>query len=144
VDPEPSGRPVVEVTMLLADAAQVADGKLYVLGGGLTTIGPDPQPMAIALLLQVPWDRTNIPHEWRLDLVDEDGRPVDGGGRPVAVGGRFEAGRPAGVRPGTALTVPLAIGFGGLPVTPGQRYRWQLAVDGVTRPSWQVPFTVRG
>src|SRR5690606_2892486 len=33
VDPGPD----VEVTMLLADAAQVADGKLYVLGGGLSS-----------------------------------------------------------------------------------------------------------
>ncbi len=134
----------VDVTMLLADAAQVAEGKLYVLGGGITSIGPDPQPLAIALLLSVPWDRANIPHDWRLDLVDEDGRSVEVGGHPVAVAGRFEAGRPAGVRPGTALTVPVAIGFNGLPVQAGRRYRWQLAIDGTTRPSWQVAFTVRG
>ncbi|MCU0272467.1 MAG: hypothetical protein MUE34_04465 [Acidimicrobiales bacterium] len=134
----------VDVTMLLADAAQVADGKLYVLGGGITSIGPDPQPLAIALLLAVPWDRANIPHDWRLDLVDEDGRSVEVGGHPVAVAGRFEAGRPAGVRPGTPLTVPVAIGFNGLPVQAGRRYRWQLAIDGTSRPSWQVAFTVRG
>jgi hypothetical protein len=35
---------VVKVTMLLADAAQAVDGKLYILGGGWTITGPDPIP----------------------------------------------------------------------------------------------------
>src|SRR5690606_8928900 len=139
VDPGPD----VEVTMLLADAAQVADGKLYVLGGGLSSVAAGGQPMAIALLLEVPWDRANIPYHWRLDLVDEDGQLVTVRGRPVAVSGRFEAGRPAGVRPGTPLTVPLAIGFPALPVAAGRRYRWQLTIDGRSRSGWQAAFTVR-
>ena len=42
-------RPAVRVTMLLADAAQVADGKLYILGGGITAMGPRPQPIGIAI-----------------------------------------------------------------------------------------------
>ena len=98
-DPTPLA-PALDVTMLLADAAQVADGKLYLLGGGLSVLSPRPQPVAVALLISVPWDRANIAHQWRLDLIDEDGRPVTAGDRPVAVGGRFEAGRPAGLRPG--------------------------------------------
>ena len=135
--------PNVDVTLLLCDAAQVADGKLYVLGGGLTSIGASPQPVAIALLLAVPWDRANIPHQWRIELIDEDGQPVVANNAPIAVGGRFEAGRPAGVRPGTPLTVPLAIGFSALPVVAGRRYLWQLSIDGQTRTAWQSAFTVR-
>ena len=49
--------PVVEelsVTMLLADAAQVADGRLSVLGGGIAVLPPTPQPMALALIVTVP------------------------------------------------------------------------------------------
>ena len=45
--------------MLLADSAQVADRKLYVLGGGLSVIGPRPQPMGVAIRIEVPWDRAN-------------------------------------------------------------------------------------
>ena len=39
--------------MMLCDAAQVADGKLYVLGGGWSLIGPDPMPSAIAMKIDV-------------------------------------------------------------------------------------------
>ena len=34
--PAPASPPTLRVTMLLADSAQVADRKLYVLGGGLS------------------------------------------------------------------------------------------------------------
>ena len=47
--------PDVKVTMLLCDAAQVADGKLFVLGGGWSLTGPDPMPSAIALKIDVGW-----------------------------------------------------------------------------------------
>ena len=73
--PAPASPPTLRVTMLLADSAQVADRKLYVLGGGLSVIGPRPQPMGVAIRIEVPWDRANTPHQWRLDLLDEDGAP---------------------------------------------------------------------
>ena len=62
--------------MLLADAAQAVGGKLYVLGGGWSVIGPGPATMAIAMKIDVPWDQTNLRHHWILDLVDEDGQPA--------------------------------------------------------------------
>lgn len=135
--------PLVEVTMLLADSAQVADGKLYILGGGLGVIGPRPQPLGIALRIAVPWDRANIGHEWRLELLDEDGHPVKANDRAIVVGGRFEAGRPAGLKPGTPLAVPLAINFATLPLLPGSRYDWQLTIDEQTSPGWRAGFFVR-
>ena len=55
--PAPASPPTLRVTMLLADSAQVADRKLYVLGGGLSVIGPRPQPMGVAIRIEVPWDR---------------------------------------------------------------------------------------
>ena len=57
------GSALVDVTLLLADAAQVVDGKLYVLGGGLQLLGPRPQPVSIGLLIHVPWDRANTRHD---------------------------------------------------------------------------------
>jgi len=135
--------PTVRVTMLLADSAQVADGKLYILGGGITAMGPRPQPVGVAIRIEVPWDRANVPHAWRLDLLDEDGHPLMVREKPLVVHGRFEAGRPAGLKPGTPLSVPLAINFPAVPVTPGKSYTWQLSIDGRTHVDWRQSFHVR-
>lgn len=129
--------------MLLADSAQVADRKLYVLGGGLSAIGPRPQPMGVAIRIEVPWDRANRSHAWSLELRDEDGQPVVMNDRALVVQGRFEAGRPTGMRAGTPLSVPLAIMFPALPVQPGRSYTWRLVIDEVSQLDWQQSFHVR-
>jgi hypothetical protein len=134
--------PLVDAVMLLADSAQVADGKLYVLGAGIQVVGPQPQPAALGLLIHVPWDRANTTHDWKIELLDEDGLPVLHNDMPVIVAGQFEAGRPAGWPAGTPLLVPLAINFSALPVQPGRRYTWRLAVNDTTEPSWRVSFSV--
>jgi hypothetical protein len=135
--------PLVKVTLLLADSAQVADSRLYILGGGVTEIGPGPQPLAIAMLIEVPWDRANISHDWSIELLDEDGTPVLFDEQPVMVGGQFEAGRPAGLAPGTSMTVPMAINFTALPIEVGRRYEWRLAINNTAEPEWTLPFRVR-
>ena len=56
----------MKVTILLADAAEAVNGKLYVLGGGWSITGPDPSPMALAIKIEVPWDQSNQPHVCRL------------------------------------------------------------------------------
>jgi len=135
--------PALRVTMLLADSVQVADRKLYVLGGGLSAIGPRPQPLAVAIRLEVPWDRANLRHVWQLELLDEDGGAVTVRDRPLVVNGHFEAGRPAGLRPGTPLSVPLAINFPSLPCKQGCSYTWQLTIDDATHVDWRQSFHVR-
>jgi hypothetical protein len=137
------GAPSYRVTMLLADSAQVADRKLYVLGGGISVLPARPTPMAIAMLIQCPWDQANLRHSWTLELLDEDFSPVIVGERAVVVKGEFEAGRPAGVTPGVSLDVPLAINFSAMPLTAGSRYTWRLAIDDDTEPEWRVSFSVR-
>ena len=113
----------MKVTMLLADFAQVADGKLNVIGAGWSITGPQPSPFAVALLFDVPWDQANENHEFRLDLLDADGQPVyidtEEGEQPLFVEGGFEVGRPPGVRRGTHLTVPVALNLGPQPLPPG-------------------------
>ena len=61
--------------MLLADSAQVADGKLYILGGGWSVTGPDPTPSAVAMKVGVDWHEFNTEHHWELFLEDADGQP---------------------------------------------------------------------
>jgi hypothetical protein len=138
----------VKVTMMLADAAQAVDGKLYILGGGWSITGPEPSASAIAAYIQVPWDRTNVQHEFRFELVDSDGQPVvaetpEGIEEPVAIEGAFEVGRPVGVTPGTPIDVPLAINIGPLVLPPGGRYEWRLTVDGETSGDWRLAFSTR-
>ena len=77
--PTPDADPrvaAVNVTMLLADSAQVADGKLYILGGGWSLTVPDPSPSAVAIKLEVGWNETGREHHWELFLEDADGAPV--------------------------------------------------------------------
>ena len=105
----PAGGPALRVTMLLADSAQVADGKLYLLGGGITAIGPRPQPLGVAIRIEVPWDRANVPHQWRIDLLDEDGHPFTVRDKPLVVHGRLEARRPASKPPWTTIGVSLTV-----------------------------------
>jgi hypothetical protein len=133
--------------MLLCDFAQVADGKLYVIGGGWSIAGPGPTQMAVALKFDVPWDRTNHPITIQLRLTGEDGEPVmqpgPMGEQPVQIEGEFEVGRPPGLKPGTPIDVPLAINLGMLTLPPGQRYSWELTVDKETRDDWHLSFMTR-
>lgn len=129
---------------MMADAVQVSDGKLFILGGGLAVIGPRPQQISVAVRIAVPWDQANVRHDWRLDLMDEDGHPVPVRDKPVSIAGRFEAGRPAGAAPGTQLWVPLGINFGAVPLPTGRRYTWQLFINDATSETWTAQFSVRG
>lgn len=136
----------MRVTMMLADHAQVAEGKLFISGGGWNLNGPGPITSALALLFYIPWDRTNRKTSFTLRLVDSDGRPVTQvgplGEQPVQMGGQFEVGRPAGVTPGSEINVPIAINTV-LQLAPGQRFTWLLEVDGHSEDDWRVEFSTR-
>jgi hypothetical protein len=136
--------------MMLADSAQEVGGKLYILGGGWSITGPDPVPMAIALKLEVPWDRTNEQHSLLLELLDDDGNAVlvdgpeeHGEQVPLQVTGEFEAGRPPGIKPGTPIDSALAVNFGPLALEAGRRYQWRLSIDGETDEDWALGFSTR-
>lgn len=133
----------MRVNMMLADAAQSMGGKLFVLGGGLSVVGPNPQPLALAIYISVPWDQANIAREWTVRIIDEDGRKVGPEDKPVEVTGRFEAGRPPGLRAGTPLGVALAISFNGIPLKPGTGYSFIFDIEGETHPEWRCPLYVK-
>ncbi len=135
----------MRVTLLLSDSAQVAGDKLYVLGGGWSFTGPQVGPMALAVLVQVDWHEANRPLPFVLELVDPDGAPVLLGeeNQPVRVEGQVEVGRPPGHPEGTAINVPLALGFGSLPLEPGRRFVWRFEIAGQSQPDWQVAFNTR-
>jgi len=111
--------------MILCDSAQVADGKLYILGGGWSLTGPDPAPSAIAMKLEIDWNEADSPHHWELYLEDADGHPV-------LVPG-----------PDSPIDLPLAVSVGPLPLEAGTRYAWRLVMDGEGSPDWALSFTTR-
>jgi hypothetical protein len=137
----------MKLTMLLADAVQAVNGKLYILGGGWSITGPAPTPSAIAIKVDVPWDEANRKHHFRLALVDADGQAVSVPGPiqdiPVEVTGEFEAGRPPGLKPGSPLDVVLALNIGPLQLQPDSRYVWRCWIDDQTREDWAVSFSTR-
>jgi len=134
----------MKVTMMLADSAQAAEGKLYILGGGWAITGPAPMPHAIALIIQTPWDRANEKHTFSLDLVNADGDAfLDETGTKVSVGGEFESGRPAGTKRGSWLETNFAINIPPLPFQPAETYEWRLTVNNESKEDWRLPFTTR-
>ena len=134
----------MKITLLLADFARVANGKLDVIGGGWSMMSAQgPFGFFVAALFQIPRDQTNTKHTFRLELLDADGQGVptpDGG--TIRAEGEFEAGRPAGLHPGTPVDAPLVVPFGPLELEDG-RYEIRLTIDGETKEDWFVAFTVR-
>lgn len=134
---------LISVQMILCDAAQVADGKLYIIGGGWNMTESANPIMAIAILVTVPWSMTNRKFRWSLELMDEDGNNVMAGEteRPVMFEGGFEVGRPPGLKPGVSFNLPLALNSIGTPLQPDRAYRWELKIDG--NPEADVTFYTR-
>jgi hypothetical protein len=139
---------MLKVTMLLCDHADVANGKLYINGGGWTITGPAPRPAAIALDIKVPWDEREDKHEFVLDLLDTDGQPVLGptpqqGLQPIRAEVEFQLHGPFDVKPGVPLDAPLAIPLPPIPLAPGSRFEWRLTVNRHTEEDWTLPFSTR-
>jgi len=132
----------MEVTMLLCDHAQVANEKLYVLGGGWKQVGvaDTPFPCALAVLLEIDWNATNEKHELHMQLLDDDGNPVEiSEVGPVGAQAQFEVGRPPGVKPGTSLNQPMVFKFDGIAL-PAGGYVFEMSIDGTVLA--RTPFRV--
>ena|SRR5215211_5515696 len=94
--------------IILADHAEVINGKLYTMGGGWETLTvnalPAPQHFAIAASYLVSWNETNQRHTVTIELMDEDGKSF------VRVDGELEVGRPPGIPLGHTQRLMLAVG----------------------------------
>jgi len=136
----------MRVTMMLADYAQVADGKLFISGGGWSMAAPGPSPCSVAAIFHVPWQETEQKIVFSLRLIDEDGhavmQPGAQDGLPVQVNGHFEARRPVNFGPGDEVSVPMSFNIV-LHLEPSTRYSWVLDVDGHTDDSWRLSFGTR-
>jgi hypothetical protein len=137
----------MNVTMLLADSAQVAEGKLYILGGGWSLSGPEPVPSAVAIKVEVDVHEFERIHHWELFLEDADGGLVQfespEGPQTIEIRGDFSATAPEGVPAGTPVDVPIAVNLGPIPLTPNSRFTWRLVIDGESLTGATASFTTR-
>ena len=138
---------IVKVTMMLADSAQVADGKLYILGGGWSLMGPEMVPSALVIKLDLDWHETDRTFHWEIFLEDADGGPVlfEGpeGLEAIEIRGELSAARPEGAMEGITVDVPMAINMSAMPLQPSARYSWKLLIDGAPIEGGVIGFSTR-
>ncbi len=122
----------IELTsLLLAESAQVSDGKLFVMGGGFDCLRgrlPTGLDASVAMILNVPWPLLEVPYHLQLELADADGA-VAGGFRLRA---ELESTPPSGWREGSPLTVPLVFPVRAELGAPG-RYAVRCLIEGEER-----------
>jgi hypothetical protein len=111
---------------LLADAAQVADGKLYILGGGWERLATPHLPLSrsfdLAVRVIVPWIETNRPLQFTVQLETEDGVPLlDPPVKPVVT-----VGRPVHLREGSEQAVPFVLKVANVHLNEPGRYVFTL------------------
>lgn len=130
--------------MMLADHAEVADGKLFINGGGWNVMAA-PIPFALAISIEFPWNEAGVEHSFTLDLFDDQGpvevpTPADGD-KPLRIEGRFPLAPALGVKRGSRLKTHLAINLSPPPpLQPGWSYEWRLEVDGQAHEDWRLGF----
>ena len=132
----------MELDALLCDHAEVAEGKLFINGGGIERMDvpaqvPPPYmaTFAVAGTVSVPWTSTNTEHALRFRFITEDGNNPElphGVIGPEGIHGemRFNVGRPPQATSGQEQLVPFAFNFQGLPLMLLGRYLIELSVDG--------------
>lgn len=96
---------------MLADAAQVQSGKLFVLGGGFDTISVRQLPathrsVSLAMIAEVGPDERQQDLELVVQLVDEDGAEIG-----VVAKGKLRVGAPPNLPPGSPSIVPIVSPF---------------------------------
>lgn len=127
---------------LLADYAEVVNGKLYLMGGGWDTTTAAQLPaavrMAIAVGVRIGWNETDVQFPVLMTIEDDDGREY------VRIQGVVSATRAPGATPGStqlsqvAANVPLQ-----LPALGG--YRVHIVVgEGEQEEERNLPFRVQG
>lgn len=132
--------------LTLADFAQVHAGKLNIVGGAISMLGPGPVAMAVAIQINVDWaDRSKRKH-LRVSLYDADDKPVSLptplGDVPVEVAADYEVAPPPGSPQATELPFAFAFHVAGVPLPPGS-YKWLLYLDNAETHAAKVSFAVR-
>lgn len=121
--------------LILADAAEAVNGKLYILGAGWDQITAASFPLlhpvlAVAMRLRCSWNDTNQPYDFELDVLDEDGVSILPA-PPGPIRGQIRMGRPPTMVPGDDQVLPLAMTVGNLQFQRPGAYIVVLRVQGL-------------
>lgn len=148
------------LSILMADYASMgADGKLNVIGGGVSALGYDPLAgitSRFTVIASVHIPGHILPEEGSIEIaLYRDDRLVEmeqpGGAQPLRIGQsvRLEKPNHAGVtvrnRDRLVSSHHMVIDFSnGLPLSPDSLYEWRLKIDMDEAHSTRFPFTVLG
>ncbi len=116
-------------TAMLADAASVERGKLFIHGGGWDTIDvaavPSTHPtMALVLIFRIEYDEALADIPIVIELLDEDDKPLD-----LRLEGKINAGHPPRLRRGMPTFHPLALTFNMLAFERAGGYRFKVTSE---------------
>lgn len=135
--------------MMHADAAQAFGGRLYVLGGGWSEMGPAAAPFALVIKIEVPFEQIGKLLKFHVTLVTEEGKPIalpvppGEPARNLEFGGEFEVPRPPGHPDGGWLSLPLVINFAPMMLPPGKRFEWVLRINDQENEHWRLALNSR-
>ena len=134
----------ITAVAMLCDYAQIADGKLNIMGGGWGYLWATEEPaewgLILAVNLSVPWAKTNQDIVVTTRLYTEDHEAVvNAEGEEIFAEGNLRVGRPPDARPGIPIIVPFFLPFAGLSLNFGG-YVWEISAG--TNVITRVPFQV--
>jgi hypothetical protein len=114
---------------MLADAAQVQGGKLFVLGGGFDTIRARSFPavhraISLAMVAEIDPDERHRDLEIVISLIDEDGHPLG-----IEAKGKLRVGAPATLPPGSSSIVPIVSPFANIEFPEPKGYAFVISFE---------------
>jgi hypothetical protein len=136
----------VNVQLIVADHAAVAEGKLFINGGGWNSVNlmqiPSPIGFSVALIISVPWAQAEQNHTLAVELQGPRGELMalgaDQVGDPVTeIRGNFSVGRPPHVVPGEDIVIPVALAVATNIMEAGP-YRLVVLVDDIPEADWSI------
>lgn len=139
----PSG---FKIDAVICDSSVVAEGKLYVQGGGWDNLGSPVFPfiqsrISLAAVVAVPYIETNKNHVLEIHLEHEDGQKMplapqvvtqDGAAThtPTTIKAQFTFGRPATLPAGDSQMMPIAVNLDQLRFESPGAYSFVLSING--------------
>jgi hypothetical protein len=132
----------VQIDAILCNHAEAVNNLLYIAGGGIEIAFAQPGSpppymcnLGIGIMVTVPWSQTNQQHIVDVELISEDGQPVQvpvapDVTQPLHARLAFNVGRPAGLTVGDDQHVCLAANLPGLPMPSLGKYEFIIRVDG--------------
>jgi hypothetical protein len=136
------GGTLMQIDAILCNHAEAVNNLLYIAGGGIEisfvqagAAPPYPVNIGIGIMVTVPWGQTNQQHTVEVELISEDGQPVQVPVMPDVMQPlhsrlAFNVGRPPGMTVGDDQHVCLAANLPALPMPSLGKYEFIIRVDG--------------